>query len=174
MKRENSLCLLNCSKFLPYFRRQESQYEMTGLYSEAQDDSSADLPHDTESDSLPSSVAVQSVTVSTTLTNPAVTTTCITASAPETVIKCHSRQPSASLMDREKTFHNNDTVDDELSRDCGILSCRPARIQKMARIKVRLLLFMSNLFRKILINLHPLPLDFCITPINAGDTSTSR
>lgn len=135
-------------KFLPYFRRQESQYEMTGLYSEAQDDSSADLPHDTESDSLPSSVAVQSVTVSTTLTNPAVTTTCITASAPETVIKCHSRQPSASLMDREKTFHNNDTVDDELSRDCGILSCRPARIQKMARIKVRLLLFMSNLFRK--------------------------
>lgn len=111
---------------------------MTGLYCEAQDDSSADLPQDTESDSLPSSVAVQSVTVSTTLTNPAVTTTCITSSAPETVIKCHSRQPSASLMDREKTFHNNDNVDEELSRDCGILSCRPARIQKLARIKVRL------------------------------------
>lgn len=110
---------------------------MTGLYSEAQDDSSADLPQDTETDSLPSTVVAQSVTVSTTLTNPAVTTTCIT-SATETVIRCHSRQPSASLMDREKTYHNTDNVDDELSKDCGILSCRPARIQKLARIKVRL------------------------------------
>lgn len=111
---------------------------MTGLYSEAQDDSSADLPQDTESDSLPSCVVVQSVTVSTTLTNPAVTTTCITASATDTVIKCHSRQPSASLMDREKNYHNTDTADDELSRDCGILSCRPASIQKLARIKVNI------------------------------------
>lgn len=114
---------------------------MTGLYSEAHDDSSADLPHDIESDSLPSAVAVQpqSVTVSTTLTNPAVTTTCITSSTPDTVIiKCHSRQPSASIMDRDKSFHttNVDNDDDELSRDCGILSCRPAKIQKLARIKV--------------------------------------
>lgn len=120
---------------------------MTGLYSETQDDSSADLPQDTESDSLPSSITVttnydlvqnaQSVTVSTTLTNPAITTTSITSSvAPDTVIKCHSRQPSASIMDREKTLHNDDIVDDELLKDCGILSCRPARVQKLARIKV--------------------------------------
>lgn len=111
---------------------------MTGLYSEAQDDSSADLPQDTETDSLPSTVVVQaqSVTVSTTLTNPAVTTTCITSSTQDTVIRCHSRQPSA-VMDREKTFHNNsDSGNDEYSRDCGILSCRPAKIQKLARIKV--------------------------------------
>lgn len=133
--------------FFLLYSRQESQYEMTGLYSETQDDSSADLPQDTESESLPSTITVttnfdpvqtQSVTVSTTLTNPSVTTTSITSSvAPDTVIKCHSRQPSSSLMDREKNLHNDDTDDDELSQDCGILSCRPAKIQKLARIKVR-------------------------------------
>lgn len=122
---------------------------MTGLYSETQDDSSADLPQDTESESLPSTITMttnyepasiaQSVTVSTTLTNPAITTTSITLTAPDTVIKCHSRQPSASIMDREKTHHTDDIVDDELLKDCGILSCRPARIQKMARIKVRVI-----------------------------------
>lgn len=116
---------------------------MTGLYSETQDDSSADLPQDTESESLPSTVTVttnyepQSVTVSTTLTNPAVTTTSITSTvAPDTVIKCHSRQPS-STVEREKTHHGDDLVDEELLTDCGILSCRPVRMQKAARIKVR-------------------------------------
>lgn len=126
--------------------RQESQYEMTGLYSETQDDSSADLPQDTETESLPSTITVttnfnpaltQTVTVSTTLTNPAVTTTSITSSVvPDTVmIKCHSRQPSSSLMDREKT-HSGDELEDEDLNDCGILSCRPAKMQKLARIKV--------------------------------------
>lgn len=119
---------------------------MTGLYSETQDDSSADLPQDTESESLPSTITVttnfdpvqtQSVTVSTTLTNPSVTTSAITSSVvPDTVIKCHSRQPSSGLMDREKAHHIDDIVDDELLLDCGILSCRPAKIQKLARIKV--------------------------------------
>lgn len=115
---------------------------MTGLYSETQDDSSADLPQDTESESLPSTITVttnyepQSVTVSTTLTNPAVTTTSITSTvAPDTVIKCHSRQPS-STMDREKSLHNDDIVDEDSLTDCGILSCRPAKVQKLARIRV--------------------------------------
>lgn len=140
------LSLKRCQDSLDFFfiRRQESQYEMTGLYSETQDDSSADLPQDsTESESLPSTITVtttyepQSVTVSTTLTNPAVTTTSITSPvAPDTVIKCHSRQPS-STVDREKTHQVDDIVDEELLEDCGILSCRPAKIQKLARIKVR-------------------------------------
>lgn len=130
--------------------RQESQYEMTGLYSEAQDDSSADIPHDTETDSLPSSIATTSTakfhsvqahntTVSTTLANPAVTTTAIsTSTTQDTVIRCHSRQPSASLIDRDKAHHAAaDDVDDELSNECGIFSCRPAKLQKLARIKVR-------------------------------------
>jgi organic anion transporter 3A len=111
---------------------------MTGLYSEAQDDSSADLPQDTsESDSLPNiedDDARVHVTVSTTLANPSVTTTCITSSnTADTVIKCHSRQPSNSAGLMEK---NNDDSSDEYSRDCGILSCRPAKMQKLARIKV--------------------------------------
>lgn len=140
-----SIAVSQTEIFLRLFpsRRQESQYEMTGLYSETQDDSSADLPQDTESESLPSTVTVttnyepQSVTVSTTLTNPAVTTTSITSTvAPDTVIKCHSRQPS-STVEREKTHHGDDLVDEELLTDCGILSCRPVRMQKAARIKVR-------------------------------------
>lgn len=114
---------------------------MTGLYSEAQDDSSADLPQDTsESDSLPNkgdddTRVPQNVTVSTTLANPSVTTTCITSSsATDTVIKCHSRQPSNSAGLMEK--NNDGDSGDEYSRDCGILSCRPAKMQKLARIKV--------------------------------------
>lgn len=116
---------------------------MTGLYSqEAQDDSSADLAQDTsESDSLPNNekddAVPHNVTVSTTLANPSiVTTTCMTISnASDTVIiKCHSRQPSnsAGLMDK------CDDVDEEFSKDCGIFSCRPAKMQKLARIKVHL------------------------------------
>lgn len=141
--REKNLILV----FFSPLRRQESQYEMTGLYSETNDDSSADLPHEAESESNPSTSTettsydpiktAQSVTVSTTLTNPAITTTSITStSVPDTVIKCHSRQPSASIVDREKTHHCEDFVDDELLKDCGILSCRPAKMQKLARIKV--------------------------------------
>lgn len=117
---------------------------MTGLYSETNDDSSADLdlpqtvddtetaPNTTNYDSGKTAQSV-SVTVSTTLTNPAITTTYVTS---DTVIKCHSRQPSAIIVDREKT---DDLVDDELLKDCGILSCRPAKMQKLARIKVCLL-----------------------------------
>lgn len=128
---------------------------MTGLYSEAQDDSSADLPQDnSESEATPNNdqdasknipgiqqqPQPQSVIVSTTLANPSVTTTCITSTnAIDTVIKCHSRQPSNSAGLMEKNYQQqNEDADDELSRDCGILSCRPAKIQKLARIKVGL------------------------------------
>lgn len=89
-------------------RRQESFYEMTGLYSEAcADDSSMDTPADTE---LP-------------LQN-------------DTFIKCHSRQASSGLVDRERQISNSHHDIDDLSRDCGILSFRPLKIQKLARIKV--------------------------------------
>lgn len=129
---------------------------MTGLYSEAQDDSSADLPQDnSESECTPNNedddikniiiatggIQTANVTVSTTLANPSVTTTCITSSNTiDTVIKCHSRQPSNSAGLMEKNYQQqNEDASEELSRDCGILSCRPAKIQKLARIKVGLL-----------------------------------
>jgi hypothetical protein len=63
-------------------------YAMTGLYSETQaDDSSADIPHDTETDSLPSATINA-------------TTTVHHHHSQDTVIKCHSRQPSSGLVDR--------------------------------------------------------------------------
>ncbi|CAO1319586.1 unnamed protein product [Diamesa serratosioi] len=125
-------------------RRQESMYEMTGLYSEAQDDSSGDMAQETESESLPSTTNVNGLpmatTVSTTLTNPSVTTTSVTTT-PDTVIKCHSRQPSAGIVDHREPYHDDDDDDDdEMSKDCGILSCRPVKIQKLARIKIFVLL----------------------------------
>ncbi|XP_050084289.1 solute carrier organic anion transporter family member 4A1 [Anopheles aquasalis] len=112
-------------------RRNESMYAMTGLYSEAQtDDSSADIPQDTESESLPMSVN----TVTT-------TTTTATATVDTTVIRCHSRQPSNSvMMDREKPLPNVLLTNDDYTRDCGILSCRPTAVQHFARIKVFVLL----------------------------------
>ena len=106
-------------------------YAMTGLYSEAQtDDSSADIPQDTESESLPMSVNTATTTASTTATS-------ATATA-DTVIKCHSRQPSSSvMMDRDKPLPNVLLINDDYMRDCGILNCRPSAVQHFARIKVR-------------------------------------
>uniref|UniRef100_A0A1S4GZ17 Uncharacterized protein n=1 Tax=Anopheles gambiae TaxID=7165 RepID=A0A1S4GZ17_ANOGA len=115
-------------------RRNESMYAMTGLYSEAQtDDSSADIPQDTESESLPMSVNTATTTASTTATS-------ATATA-DTVIKCHSRQPSSSvMMDRDKPLPNVLLINDDYMRDCGILNCRPSAVQHFARIKVFVLL----------------------------------
>lgn len=93
-------------------RRQESIYEMTGLYSETGED---DVPLESEvSDScnLPDATA--------------------TAHLADTVIKSHSRQPSSGLVDRDKSL----TRSDDLTRDCGIFGCRPSAIQRFARIKV--------------------------------------
>ncbi|XP_053672236.1 solute carrier organic anion transporter family member 4C1 [Anopheles nili] len=105
-------------------------YAMTGLYSEAQtDDSSADIPQDTESESLPMSV------------NTATTTTTSATATADTVIKCHSRQPSNTvMMDREKPLPNVLLINDDYTRDCGILNCRPSAVQHFARIKVFVLL----------------------------------
>lgn len=86
---------------------------MTGLYSETGDDSSVDVPPESEvSDSINLPDA--------------------TAHLADTVIKCHSRQPSSGLVDRDKSI----TRSDDLSRDCGMFGCRPAAIQRFARIKV--------------------------------------
>lgn len=106
-------------------RRQESFYEMTGLYSEmrgATDDSSADIPND-ESDTTPPGTQLHTAN----------------SVPPDTVIKCHSRQPSSGLV-VEKQLPPDDDDEEELSRDCGILSFRPYRMQKLARIKVKFMI----------------------------------
>lgn len=104
---------------------------MTGLYSEVcADDSSTDIPVDSEMASaptLPSGAQLHNA---------------------DTVIKCHSRQASSGLVDRDRerqiSSSHHDLVDD-LSRDCGILSFRPLKIQKLARIKVSLTMVHAHL-----------------------------
>lgn len=85
---------------------------MTGLYSDNGDDSSSvDMPGDSEngSNTKPNFMS-------------------------DTVIKCHSRQPSTGIIDQRDK--NNDMDDVNMSVDCGILNCRPKSFQKFARIKV--------------------------------------
>lgn len=102
-------------------RRQESMYAMTGLYSET-------VPEEETSDD----------------NNDAQETMTTTAAhfCHETVIKCHSRNPSTGF-DREKaahtsTFHETPAVILRDTKDCGILNCRPSFIQRYAGIKVSL------------------------------------
>lgn len=97
---------------------------MTGLYSDNIDDnSSIDVPGDSENSENGSQIGNNGIDE--------------TNYVPDTVIKCHSRQPSAGIIDqREKTTECNN--DAEMSVDCGILTCRPKSFQKFARINVRM------------------------------------
>lgn len=100
-------------------------YTMTGLYSETGDDSSIDVPQyseNSESSGRPTTEPSNHMA--------------------DTVIKCHSRQPSSGLVDQDKTQHD----EIEMSGDCGILGCRPASMQKLARIKVKHIIWNSFYF----------------------------
>lgn len=101
-------------------------YTMTGLYSDNIDDnSSIDVPGDSENSENGSQIGC-------TVADGNVVPNYVA----DTVIKCHSRQPSTGIIDqRDKTAECND--DAEMSVDCGILTCRPKSFQKFARIKVR-------------------------------------
>lgn len=116
----------NSNILAPYsiYRRQESMYTMTGLYSENIDDnSSIDVPADSENSENGSQIGSH-----------APDGNIVPNFVADTVIKCHSRQPSAGIIDqRDKTNECNDA---EMSVDCGILTCRPKSFQKFARIKV--------------------------------------
>ncbi|XP_054266290.1 solute carrier organic anion transporter family member 5A1-like [Macrosteles quadrilineatus] len=99
-------------------RRQESMYTMTGLYSETTD---TDAEADTDAG---------------------------TSQCYDTVIKCHSRNPSSGLVDnnerarteaKEKShpsFAEVAAILPQDIQDCGILACRPFLIQGFASIKV--------------------------------------
>lgn len=156
---------------------------MTGLYSEAeaQDDSSSDLPQETETESLPTTAQQPlDLTVSTTLANPNIVTTSISAPLhyQETTdkISCHSRQPSTSLVDREKSSSQNHEyiVPDEQLNECGIFNCRPARMQKFARIKVFFSLnFIQYQSTLKTTNVSCIFLDFRFLTFHTRHTSTS-
>ncbi|XP_039299055.1 solute carrier organic anion transporter family member 5A1 [Nilaparvata lugens] len=112
-------------------RRQESMYTMTGLYSEAE-------ATDTDNEAGPSDAAPAAST-------PASTT------AYDTVIKCHSRNPSSGIVDSERakneakekshpSFPEVAGIIPQDIRDCGIFACRPFLIQSFASIKVFVLM----------------------------------
>ncbi|XP_017153695.1 solute carrier organic anion transporter family member 5A1 [Drosophila miranda] len=112
-------------------RRQESMYQMTGLYSETNsgDDSSIDAalgdPQDPQSrSSLPPTSAPAAAAAA--------------ASVDSVMVKCHSRQASAGKCPADE----EEDYDEEQFRsgDCGILNCRPNSIQRFARIKIFVLL----------------------------------
>lgn len=122
-------------------------YTMTGLYSEAGDDSSVDVPPEeseySETSCSNNNLNNQNSSDASALAhaNAHAAATALVAQnsyTGDTVIKCHSRQASSGLVDRDKSLPNvrNHDVDD-LSQDCGLLGCRPAAIQKFARIKAR-------------------------------------
>lgn len=95
-------------------------YTMTGLYSDNVDDnSSIDVPIDSENSESGSKRVDDNV---------------VPNYVADTVIKCHSRQPSAGLIDQRDKSNECDDID--MSVDCGILNCRPKSFQKFARIKV--------------------------------------
>ena len=117
-------------------------YTMTGLYSETTgDDSSIDVPADSEN-SESSCTNISDIPASASTAN---------SHLADTVIKCHSRQASSGIIDRDKPLPLI-RQDDDLTRDCGLLGCRPAAIQKFARIKVFFILqsIFQNEFTMIL------------------------
>ncbi|KRG03279.1 solute carrier organic anion transporter family member 5A1 isoform X2 [Drosophila mojavensis] len=115
-------------------------YQMTGLYSETNsgDDSSIDATQDSSHvGDLAKPTKASLATTS-------------TIAMDNTVLKCHSRQPSAAAAaaaaatsKSTNADHQRDDDEDEeqfRSRDCGILNCRPYGIQRFARIKIFVLL----------------------------------
>ncbi|XP_067008279.2 solute carrier organic anion transporter family member 3A1 [Anabrus simplex] len=110
-------------------RRQESMYAMTGLYSETA--------------SIDGDLNDSNTTVTTTVSAGASSSVC----CHDTVVKCHSRNPSSGIVDRSEKDRSHSTYPDHQpaillrdSKDCGILTCRPVFLQRFAGIKVFVLL----------------------------------
>ncbi|XP_015110439.1 solute carrier organic anion transporter family member 5A1 [Diachasma alloeum] len=119
----------SASHYYPGHRRNESMYAMTGLYAESTGNSQSvgldllppndgRLTHDTV-------IRCHSRNPSSGLVDHR-----------DFIIKCHSRNPSASFVDKpEKERAHTPPMNLEY-KDCGILHCRPAFIQRFAGIKV--------------------------------------
>ncbi|XP_075151615.1 organic anion transporting polypeptide 30B [Haematobia irritans] len=161
---DNGCCAIhsNVGSHRKGHRRQESMYQMTGLYSETNsgDDSSIDMAEDPAVGGPANAIgSTATTTTSTVLTNNVRNLQAKTSSCSDSVIKCHSRQSSAVLGNNPHNHSNlhgtqnayamasnnapcglNDDDDDLHSQDCGILACRPRSIQKFARIKIFVLL----------------------------------
>lgn len=94
-------------------RRQESMYALTGLYSET----TPENDDGQQEDNLPSASTYRA----------------------ESVVKCHSRNPSATIVPstaKQKDYPTAEKPITTVTKQCGILSCRPDCLQKCLSIKV--------------------------------------
>ncbi|XP_014616606.1 PREDICTED: solute carrier organic anion transporter family member 5A1 isoform X2 [Polistes canadensis] len=110
-------------------RRNESMYAMTGLYAES-------TGTGTDENTDPLQPSGSRLTHDTVIRCHSRNPSSGLVDHRDFIIKCHSRNPSASMVDRtEKERAQTPPFNPDL-KDCGILSCRPAFIQKFAGIKV--------------------------------------
>lgn len=110
-------------------RRNESMYAMTGLYAE-----SATTGTDETTDPLQATGS--RLTHDTVIRCHSRNPSSGLVDHRDFIIKCHSRNPSASMVDRTEKERAQTPPFNPDSKDCGILSCRPAFIQRFAGIKV--------------------------------------
>lgn len=117
-------------------------YTMTGLYSETGDDENSSTDGATLDDlELECRSSANNDDPFLTTPHPAPITS--PPGYSDSVSKCHSRQPSSSIVDREKSLPRRfETAhdDDDLTQDCGLLTCRPESMHKFARIKIFVML----------------------------------
>ncbi|KAF3424423.1 hypothetical protein E2986_11215 [Frieseomelitta varia] len=109
-------------------RRNESMYAMTGLYAE-----SANTGTDETTDPLQATGS--RLTHDTVIRCHSRNPSSGLVDHRDFIIKCHSRNPSASMVDRTEKERAQTPPFNPDSKDCGILSCRPAFIQRFAGIK---------------------------------------
>ncbi|XP_001605896.2 solute carrier organic anion transporter family member 5A1 isoform X1 [Nasonia vitripennis] len=117
-------------------RRNESMYALTGLYAESGVNSGGEQNegHDSSGEQPSSSGRL---TCDTVIRCHSRNPSSGLVDHRDFIIKCHSRNPSASMVvDRpEKERAQTPPINPD-SKDCGILTCRPAFIQRFAGIKV--------------------------------------
>ncbi|XP_012149135.1 solute carrier organic anion transporter family member 3A1 isoform X4 [Megachile rotundata] len=111
-------------------RRNESMYAMTGLYAE-----STGTTTDETTDPL-QATGTSRLTHDTVIRCHSRNPSSGLVDHRDFIIKCHSRNPSASMVDRTEKERPQTPPFNPDSKDCGILSCRPAFIQRFAGIKV--------------------------------------
>ncbi|XP_015600902.1 solute carrier organic anion transporter family member 3A1 [Cephus cinctus] len=111
-------------------RRNESMYAMTGLYAEST--GTTGIGENADLTQPSSSRLTHDTVIRCHSRNPSSGI----VDHRDFIIKCHSRNPSASIVDRaEKERAQTPPINPD-SKDCGILTCRPVFIQRFAGIKV--------------------------------------
>ncbi|KYM80179.1 Solute carrier organic anion transporter family member 5A1 [Atta colombica] len=110
------------SNYHPGHRRNESMYAMTGLYAES-------VGTGTDDNADPLQATSGRLTHDTVIRCHSRNPSSGLVDHRDFIIKCHSRNPSASMVDRTEKERAQTPPFNPDSKDCGILSCRPAFIR---------------------------------------------